>query len=137
MVKSSDLTPLCVDLDQFTAKYEQNLTAASFTADIRYGAPGKDGVRKTIGVNEPLRVDGDGVCVTGHGYSPTFRVSTPGGTTYDDLTVPFLPTDTRTMSSEGALKLPDVGTAGDDQLALQGLFAPTGVVQNKILTSID
>ena len=31
---SGDLTPLCVDLEDFRAKYEQNLTAASFTADI-------------------------------------------------------------------------------------------------------
>jgi len=137
LVKSSDLTPLCIDLDQFTAKYEQNLTAASFTADIRYGAPGKDGVPTTIGVNEPLRVDGDRVYVTGHGYSPTFSVTTADGKKYDGLSVPFLPTNTQTMASEGALKLPDVGTAGDDQLALQGFFAPTGVVQNKILTSID
>jgi cytochrome c biogenesis protein len=51
--------------------------------------------------------------------------------------VPFLPTNTSTMASEGALKLPDIGTAGNDQLALEGFFAPTGVVQNKILTSID
>ena len=29
------------------------------------------------------------------------------------------------------------GPAGNDQLALEGFFAPTGVVQNKILTSID
>jgi cytochrome c biogenesis protein len=137
MVQSSDLTPLCVDLDNFEAKYEENLTAASFTADIRYGAPGKDGVKRTIGVNEPLRVDGDRVYVTGHGYSPTFSVTTPDGTAYSDLSVPFLPTNTSTMASEGALKLPDVGSATDDQLALEGFFAPTGVVQNKILTSID
>jgi len=137
LVKSSDLTPLCVDLDNFKAKYEENLTAASFTADIRYGAPGQHGVATTIGVNEPLRIDGDRVYVTGHGYSPTFRVTTPGGTTFDDLSVPFLPTNTATMASEGALKLPDVGAASDDQLALQGFFAPTGVTQNKVLTSID
>jgi cytochrome c biogenesis protein len=137
LVKSSDLTPLCVDLDQFRAKYEQNLTAASFTADITYGPPGHQARPTTIGVNEPLRVDGDRVYVTGHGYSPTFSVTSPDGTTYDDLSVPFLPTNTSTMASEGALKLPDIGTAGDDQLALEGFFAPTGVVQNKILTSID
>jgi cytochrome c biogenesis protein len=137
LVKSSDLTPLCVDLDNFRAKYEENLTAASFTADIRYGPPGKDGRPTTIGVNEPLRVDGDRVYVTGHGYSPTFSVTTPGGTTYDDLSVPFLPTDTATMASEGALKLPDVGGASNDQLALEGFFAPTGALQNKVLTSID
>ena len=137
LVKSSDLTPLCVDLDQFRARYEENLTAASFTADITYGPPGEKGRPTTIGVNEPLRVDGDRVYVTGHGYSPTFSVTGPDGRTYDDLSVPFLPTNQQTMASEGALKLPDIGTAGNDQLALEGFFAPTGVVQNKILTSID
>jgi cytochrome c biogenesis protein len=137
LVASSDLTPLCVDLDQFTAKYEENLTAASFTADIRYGRPGEDGRPTTIGVNEPLRVDGDRVYVTGHGYSPTFTVTKPDGTAITDVSVPFLPTDQATMSSEGALKLPDLGDASDDQLALEGFFAPTGLVQNKILTSVD
>jgi cytochrome c biogenesis protein len=137
LVKSRDLTPLCIDLDQFRAKYEENLTAASFTADITYGPPGQKPRPTTIGVNEPLRVDGDRVYVTGHGYSPTFSVTSPDGTTFDDLSVPFLPTNQSTMASEGALKLPDIGTAGNDQLALEGFFAPTGVVQNKILTSID
>jgi len=137
LVKSSDLTPLCVDLDQFRAKYESNLTAASFTADITYGPPGQKARPTTIGVNEPLRIDGDRVYVTGHGYSPTFSITGPDGTTYRDLSVPFLPTNTATMASEGALKLPDIGAAGNDQLALEGFFAPTGMVQNKILTSID
>ncbi|MCW2634800.1 MAG: ResB-related putative cytochrome C-type biosis protein [Blastococcus sp.] len=137
LVDSADLSPLCVDLQDFRAEYEPNLTASSFTARIRYGPPGKDGVPTTIGVNEPLRVDGDRVYVTGHGYSPMFSVQTPDGTRYDDLSVPFLPTNPGTMASEGALKLPDVGTASDDQLALEGLFAPTGVVRDKILDSID
>ena len=137
LVKSSDLTPLCVDLDNFEAKYEENLTAASFTADITYGAPGQPGRPTTIGVNEPLRIDGDRVYVTGHGYSPTFSLTRPDGSQVTDVSVPFLPSNTATMASEGALKFPDVGAASDDQLALQGFFAPTGVVQNKILTSID
>jgi cytochrome c biogenesis protein len=137
LVQSSDLTPLCIDLDQFTAKYEENLTAASFTADIRYGAPGEDGRPTTIGVNEPLRIDGDRVYVTGHGYSPTFTVTRPDGTSIADVSVPFLPTDQSTMASEGALKLPDLGAGSDDQLALEGFFAPTGLVQDDVLTSID
>lgn len=137
LVESSDLTPLCVDLDDFEAKYEENRTAASFTADIRYGAPGEDGRATTIGVNEPLRIDGDRVYVTGHGYSPTFTVTRPDGTTVSDVSVPFVPANQSTMAGEGALKLPDVGAAGDDQLALEGLFAPTGRVQNDILTSVD
>jgi cytochrome c biogenesis protein len=137
LVDSADLTPLCVDLDQFTATYEQNLTASSFTADIRYGAPREDGRRTTIGVNHPLRVDGDRVYVTGHGFSPTFTVTRPDGTAFTDVSVPFLPTRQATMASEGALKLPDAGTGGDDQLALEGFFAPTGLVQGGILDSVD
>jgi len=137
LVDSGDLRPLCVDLDDFRAEYEENLTAASFTADIRYGAPGEDGRPTTIGVNGPLRVDGDRVYVTGHGFSPTFSVTRPDGTAITDVAVPFLPTDQSTMASEGALKLPDLGSDSDDQLALEGFFAPTGLVQGGILTSVD
>jgi cytochrome c biogenesis protein len=137
LVDSGDLNPLCVDLEDFRARYEENLTAASFTADIGYGAPGAAGRATTIGVNEPLRLDGDRLYVTGHGYSPTFTVTRPDGTSLDDVSVPFLPSDQSTMASQGALKVPDLGADGDDQLALEGFFAPTGVVQGGILTSVD
>ncbi|SFT46383.1 cytochrome c biogenesis protein [Geodermatophilus amargosae] len=137
LVEGSDLTPICVGLGDFRAEYEEDLTASSFTADITYGAPGEEGRPTTIGVNDPLRIDGDRVYVTGHGFSPTFTVTLPDGTSFDDVSNPFLPTDQRTMASEGALKLPDLGAGTDDQLALQGFFAPTGLVQGGILTSID
>jgi cytochrome c biogenesis protein len=137
LVDSGDLNPLCVDLEDFRARYEKNLTAASFTADIGYGAPGAADRATTIGVNEPLRLDGDRLYVTGHGYSPTFTVTRPDGTSLDDVSVPFLPSDQSTMASQGALKVPDLGADGDDQLALEGFFAPTGVVQGGILTSVD
>jgi cytochrome c biogenesis protein len=137
LVDSGDLSPLCVDLEDFRAEYEENLTAASFTADIRYGAPGEDGRPTTIGVNEPLRIDGDRVYVTGHGFSPEFSVTRPDGTSLDGIAVPFLPSDQATMASQGALKLPDLGQGSDDQLALEGFFAPTGLVQGGILTSVD
>ncbi|MGY1834255.1 cytochrome c biogenesis protein ResB [Blastococcus sp. SYSU DS0510] len=135
-VDSGDLNALCVDLDQFRAEYEENLTAASFTADIRYGAPAGEERSRTIGVNDPLRLDGDRVYVTGHGFSPTFTVTVPDGTTFTDLTVPFLPTDQQTMASEGALKLPDV-PGQEEQLAVEGFLAPTGLLQGGVLTSVD
>src|SRR3712207_4355405 len=119
LVSSGDLAPLCVDLEDFRAEYEEDLTAASFTADIRYGAPGEDGRPTTIGVNEPLRRDGDRIYVTGHGFSPTFSVTRPDGSAVTDVSVPFLPSDQATMASQGALKIPDLG-GGDDQLALEG-----------------
>jgi cytochrome c biogenesis protein len=137
LVDSGDLAPLCVDLTEFRAEYEPDLTASSFTADIRFGAPGEDGRPTTIGVNDPLRLDGGRLYVTGHGFSPTFSVTRPDGTAITDVAVPFLPADQATMASEGALKLPDLGSGSDDQLALEGFFAPTGVVQGGVLTSVD
>ncbi len=136
-VEGGDLTPLCVDLEDFRAEYEEDLTAASFTADITSGAPGEAGRPATIGVTDPLRVDGDRVYVTGHGYSPRFSITLPDGTAFTDVSAPFLPADQATMASEGALKLPDLGAGTDDQLAIEGFFAPTGVLQGGILTSID
>ena len=137
LVDSGDLAPVCVDLVDFRAEYEPDLTASSFTADISHGPPGEAGRTTTIGVNDPLRVDGERVHVTGHGFSPTFSVARPDGPVITDVSVPFLPSDQATLASEGALKLPDLGAASDDQLALEGFFAPTGVVQGGILTSVD
>jgi cytochrome c biogenesis protein len=137
LVEGGDLSPLCVDLQDFRATYEDNLTASSFTADITYGGPGEAGRPRTIGVNNPLRADGDRVYLTGHGYAPRFTVTTPTGETFTDVSAPFLPTNQATMASEGALKLPDLGADADSQLAIQGFFAPTGVVQNGILSSVD
>src|SRR3954464_15526009 len=85
LVDSGDLSPLCVDLEDFRAEYEQDLTAVSFTAKFRYGAPGEEGRSTTIDVNEPLRLHGDRVYVTGHGFSPTFSVTRPDGTSLDDV----------------------------------------------------
>jgi cytochrome c biogenesis protein len=137
LVESGDLAPLCVDLEQFRAEYEPNLTPSSFTADIRFGAPGQERRGTTIGVNDPLRVDGNRLYLSGHGFSPTFTVVGPDGARYDDVAVPFLPSDQATMASQGALKLPDLGTGSDDQLAIEGFFAPTGVVRAGVLTSVD
>jgi cytochrome c biogenesis protein len=137
LVDSGDLSPLCVDLEDFRADYEEDLTAASFTADIRYGAPGEEGRATTIGVNHPLRTDGDRVYVTGHGYAPRFTVTLPDGTAFTDVSAPFLPSDQTTLGSEGALKLPDLGAGVEDQLAIEGFLAPTGLTQGGVLTSID
>lgn len=92
---------------------------------------------RTIGVNSPLRLDGTRLYLTGHGFSPEFTVTLPDGTVFEEVSAPFLPSDQSTFASQGALKLPDLGAGTDDQLALEGFFAPTGVVQGGILTSID
>ncbi len=138
LIDGADLTPLCVDLDDFRARYEPNLTPASFTGDITYSrtADGPE-ERATIGINSPLRVDGTRLYLTGRGFAPIFSVILPDGTQLTDLSAPFLPTDSSTMLSEGVLKLPDLGE-GRDQLAVQGVFLPTAQdVGGGLLTSVD
>ena len=137
LVDGRDLTGLCVDLDDFEAKYEDNLTAASYTADVSWSVDGGQAVPTTIGVNHPLRTHGDRLYVTGHGYTPSFSITLPNGTALTDLSAPFLPSDPGTMLSQGVLKVPDLGAGSTEQLAIEGFFAPTGVLQAGLLTSID
>jgi cytochrome c biogenesis protein len=137
LVTGADLTPLCIDLDDFRATYESNLTASSYSAKLSYGEPGARQRQTTISVNHPLRLDGDRVYVTGHGFSPEFTVTLADGTRFTNVSAPFLPSDSSTMASQGALKLPDLGPGHEDQLALEGFFAPTGSVQGGVLTSVD
>ncbi|MGY1749142.1 cytochrome c biogenesis protein ResB [Modestobacter sp. SYSU DS0511] len=138
LVDNGAMSDLCVDLDDFQATYEEDRTAASYTADIRYGPAGGGADQETtIGVNDPLRTGGDRVYVTGHGYSPCFSVTVPGAEPITDVCAPFLPARQSTMDSEGAVKLPDLGAGIEEQYAIQGLFAPTGVVQGGILSSVD
>lgn len=138
LVDQNDLSPLCFDLKDFRATYEPNGTPATFTADIGVQQhPGAPTRRTTIGVNNPLRLDGDRLYVTGHGFTPRFSITLPDGRSFDDLSAPFLPQDNRTFGSQGVVKLPDLGDGTGDGFAIEGFFAPTGVVTNGVLTSID
>ena len=138
LVDQDTLTPLCVDLEDFRATYEPNGTAASYTADIGVQTyPGSPTRQVTIGVNDPLRISGDRVYVTGHGFSPSFTITLPDGRTFDQLTAPFLPQDNRTFGSQGVVKLPDLADGTGDGFAIEGFFAPTGVVTGGVLASVD
>ncbi|MCF6509803.1 cytochrome c biogenesis protein ResB [Blastococcus sp. MG754426] len=138
LVDPDTLTPLCFDLEDFRATYELNGTPASFTADIGVQAePGAPTEQTRIGVNDPFRSDGDRLYVTGHGFTPLFTVTLPDGQVFEELSAPFLPRDSATFASEGVVKLPDLRDGSGDGFALEGFFAPTGLVQGGVLTSVD
>ena len=50
------------------------------------------------------------------------------GQVFEQLSAPFLPRDSATFASEGVVKLPDLGDGSGDGFALEGFFAPTGLV---------
>ncbi|QZY46984.1 cytochrome c biogenesis protein ResB [Mycolicibacterium austroafricanum] len=144
-VDGTSLYPMCVRVNDFTATYLENGQAVGFAANIDYQA-GDDLTSGTwrpylLKVNEPLRVGGDRVYLQGHGYAPTFTVTFPDGQTRTQ-TLQWRPEDQITFLSSGAMRFdPPGGTYTDErerrrnQIAIQGLFAPTAQLHGTLLSS--
>ena len=144
-VDGTSLNPMCVRVNGFEANYLPSGQATSFTADIEYQA-GDDLAAGTwrpheLKVNEPLRVGGDRVYLQGHGYAPTFTVIFPDGQVRTSA-VQWLPNNLITMLSSGVVRFdPPAGTYPDpserrkNQIAIQGLFAPTEQLDGTLLSS--
>lgn len=133
-VDGAGLDPFCLRVEAFRATYLPNGQPASFAADLWYqdGQAIADGAapqQRTIAVNDPLRLDGQRVYLTGHGYAPQFTVTFPDGQQRTGL-VQWEPVDQTTFLSQGATKIdpPDVTDETQrrrGQIAVTGLFAPT------------
>jgi cytochrome c biogenesis protein len=92
-------------------------------------------------VNHPLRIGGDRIYLQGHGYAPTFTVTFPDGQTRTQ-TLQWRPDDQITMLSSGAMRFdppagtyPDADKRRENQIAIQGLFAPTEQLHGTLLSS--
>jgi cytochrome c biogenesis protein len=144
-VDGTSLYPICLRVNDFQAHYLPSGQAVGFAADIDYQA-GADLDSDTwrpyhLKVNEPLRVGGDRVYLQGHGYAPTFTVTFPGGQTRTQ-TLQFRPEDPITLLSSGAMRFdppggsyPDPDQRRKNQIAIQGLFAPTEQLDGTLLSS--
>jgi cytochrome c biogenesis protein len=144
-VDGTSLHPICLRVNDFNAHYLPSGQAVSFSADIDYQA-GADLNTDTwrpylLKVNEPLRVGGDRVYLQGHGYAPTFTVTFPDGKTRTQ-TLQWRPEDQITFLSSGAMRFdppggtyPDADERRKNQVAIQGLFAPTARLDGTLLSS--
>ena len=144
-VDGTSLYPICLRVNDFQAHYLPTGQAVSFAANIDYQA-GSDLDTDTwrpyhLKVNEPLRVGGDRVYLQGHGYAPTFTVTFPDGQTRTQ-TLQFRPEDQITLLSSGAMRFdppggsyPDPDERRKNQIAIQGLFAPTEQLEGTLLSS--
>jgi cytochrome c biogenesis protein len=142
-VDGTELTPFCVRVNDFQADYLPSGVADQFTADIDYqsGADLDTGTWRPydLRVNSPLRTEGDRVYLLGHGYAPVFTVTFPNGETRTQY-IQWRPVDQLTLLSEGATKFDPPGVTDPEerrrkQLAITGLFAPTQVVVDNVLSS--
>ena len=136
LVKPSALADFCVDrLEKFSASYREDGTPAQFKAEISYSEDlGAASRQSAITVNHPLRLAGDRIYLLNHGFSPTVTITRPGRTPVTD-TQAFLPQD-EVLTSEGAFKLPGRDATSDDDLGLSAVFAPTGISDGGVVTSI-
>ena len=144
-VDGTSLYPMCIRVNDFQATYLDNGQAVGFQADIDYQAgddlPSGTWQPYLLKVNEPLRVGGDRVYLQGHGYAPTFTVTFPDGQTRTQ-TLQWRPEDQISFLSSGAMRFdPPGGTYADErerrknQIAIQGLFAPTASLHGTLLSS--
>jgi len=130
-----DLEPLSFTLEAFTARFE---TAGArmgepreFVADLSVTTP--DGEATTVvRPNQPLEVEGTKFFLTGHGYAPLVTVRDGTGAIVASGPTIFLPRDAD-FTSDGVIKAPD---AAPEQLALEGLFAPTAAASAGAVTSV-
>ncbi len=142
LVDGTDMAPFCVTVKDFTAQYTDVGQATEFRADIAFQSGAALATdtwqNRVLQVNDPLRFSGERLYLLGHGYSPSFRITYPGGTVRD-YTAPFQPMDSM-FTSQGVIKVTDPpGYSGAEikkhQLAIVGIFAPTGVLNDNVLTS--
>lgn len=144
-VDGTSLSPICLRVNDFDAKYLPSGQALSFAADIDYQS-GENLAANTwqpyrLEVNHPLRIGGDRVYLQGHGYAPTFTVTFPDGQQRSQ-TIQWRPEEQMTLLSSGVVRIdPPAGTYPDaderrkHQIAIQGLFAPTKQLEGTLLSS--
>jgi cytochrome c biogenesis protein len=144
-VDGTSLHPICLRVNDFEAHYLPTGQATSFAADIDYqaGADLTTGAWRAyrLEVNHPLRVGGDRIYLQGHGYAPTFTVTFPDGQTRTQ-TLQWRPEDQITFLSSGVMRFdppggtyPDADERRKNQIAIQGLFAPTEQLDGTLLSS--
>jgi cytochrome c biogenesis protein len=142
MVDGTDMAPFCVNVEKFEAAYDQQGLAKYYRAQLGVQVGDQAGTthftQETLNINDPLRLDGQRLYLLGHGYVPQFTVTFPNGQARE-YSAPFQPKD-QLFTSEGVVKITDPpGYAGADvrrnQLAIVGIFAPSGIVSGGVLSS--
>ncbi|MBB1031452.1 cytochrome c biogenesis protein ResB [Dietzia sp. SLG310A2-38A2] len=146
LVDGTDLEQFCIKIEDFRADYLPNGQAEMFTSNVRFTEEVATTDPQTwepyeMRVNHPLRVGSTRVYLQGHGFAPTFTVTFPNGETRTD-TQHWQPTELQTFLSSGIMRFdppagmyPDLMERRTQQIAVQGLFAPTASFDGTILSS--
>lgn len=137
LVDGTEMHPFCIIAHDFKADYLPNGQAEMFTSHVSY-AEGDDIYTDesewkdyTLRVNHPLRLNSNSVFLQGHGFAPTVIVEWPDGQKRTQ-TIQYRPDDQVNFLSSGVMRFdppagtyPDLKERRENQIAIQGLFAPT------------
>nr|WP_272902116.1 cytochrome c biogenesis protein ResB [Brevibacterium daeguense] len=125
---ASRLDDFRLRLNSFESTFDDQATGSqfgqprSFEADITEFHEGRE-TRHLLEVNQPIRVGGTGVYLTGNGYAPVFTTRDSQGTVTFSGPVVFIPQpEASGYGSRGVVKVPD---AEPDQLGFVGFLLPT------------
>ncbi|WP_366933895.1 cytochrome c biogenesis protein ResB [Brevibacterium renqingii] len=125
---ADNLPAFRLKLDSFTSTFDDQAAGnqfgqpRSFDANVTTTVDGKN-EKHTLKVNEPVRVNGVGVYLTGNGYAPEVTVRDAQGNIVQSGPQVFIPDGGDPgYTSEGVIKVPD--SAGT-QMGFVGVFLPT------------
>lgn len=124
LVDQTTLTPFVIALEDMESRFNAAGREEYFAATVTVREPGFPPRSAVIRPNEPLRVSGTSMYLSGNGYAPRVEVRDSAGELAFSGPVPFLAQDA-VYTSTGVIKVPDV-SAGP-QLALAGQLLPTAV----------
>nr|WP_209044354.1 cytochrome c biogenesis protein ResB [Brevibacterium marinum] len=125
---ADNLPDFRLKLDDFDASFDDQAPGSqfgqprTFDAKVTTTADGQS-EKHTLRVNEPVRVGGTGVYLTGNGYAPEVTVKDAKGQVVQSGPQVFIPDGGDPgYTSEGVIKVPD--SAGT-QMGFVGVFLPT------------
>lgn len=121
-VDEGALIPFQLTLDKLHSLFDENGRPTQFLANVTVREGQAAPSEAEIEPNEPLRMGGTAVYLSGNGYAPRIEVRDADGNLAFAGPVPFLPQDDF-YTSTGVIKVPDV-TSGD-QLGFTGQLLPS------------
>ena len=145
LVDGTNLNEFCLQVESFDAEFLPTGQPEMYSADVKYQVgseiDGEQWNSSEVKVNHPLRIAGDRIYLLGNGFAPTFTVTFPSGETRTQ-TVPFRPDELQTMMSSGVARFdtpagmyPNEDERRKNQIAIEGLFAPTATFHGGLMTS--
>lgn len=134
LVGEAKIEPFRLRLDDMEAKFDEEGNASHFSAGLTITEPGGEPRTELLALNNPVRVAGTDIYLSGNGYAPHLIITDEDGSTAFDGHVVLADVGPDYVS-RGVAKVPDT-TNRDRQLGLQLTLYPTAAWAGESLISV-